>query len=239
VPDNRGRYAVYRGGRIYWTPSTAAHEVHGAILATWFRFGDVFGALGYPGSDTKSSGDRRSRYSNFERGRIYQWSAGTFEIHGSIYVKHETMHGVYGFLGYPRSDVKTSSDRRSRYTNFERGRIYLRDGKLTEIHGAIFLKHEQMHGVFGYLGYPTSDVKTSSDRRSRYSNFERGRIYLRAGRVTETHGALYLRHEQLGGVHGSLGYPTTDVYTEGSLRRQQFEHGRLSYNPSTGQVTTG
>ena len=45
------------------------------------------------------------------------------------------------------SNVQTSSDKRSRYTNFERGRIYLRDGTVTEIHGAIFVKHEPMHGV--------------------------------------------------------------------------------------------
>ena len=46
-----------------------------------------------------------------------------------------TMHGVYGPLGYPNSDVKTSSDQRSRYSNFERGRIYLREGKLTRSTG--------------------------------------------------------------------------------------------------------
>ena len=53
-----------------------------------------------------------------------------------------------------------------------------------------------MHGAFGFLGYPTSDVKTSSDRRSRYSNLERGPIYLRPAGATETTAPSF-SHEQL------------------------------------------
>ena len=35
---------------------------------------DVHGVLGYPTADTNARRDQRSRYSNFERGRIYYWS---------------------------------------------------------------------------------------------------------------------------------------------------------------------
>ena len=82
VSDHRGRYAIYRHGRIYWTPTTGAHEVHGSILSVFSRVGGLHGVLGYPTADTRTSSDKRSRYSNFEHGRIYYWSAGTFEIHG-------------------------------------------------------------------------------------------------------------------------------------------------------------
>ena len=37
VSDHRGRYAIYRHGRIYWTPTTGAHEVHGSILTVFSR----------------------------------------------------------------------------------------------------------------------------------------------------------------------------------------------------------
>ena len=76
VSDRRGRYAVYRHGRIYWTRTTGANEVHGSILSVFSRLGGVHGFLGYPTSDTRTSADGRSRYSNFEGGRIYYWSRG-------------------------------------------------------------------------------------------------------------------------------------------------------------------
>ena len=294
VSDRRGRYAVYRHGRIYWTRTTGANEVHGSILSLFSRLGGVHGFLGYPTSDTRTSADGRSRYSNFEGGRIYYWSRGTFEIHGAILLKHEGEDGVSGYLGYPTSSTLTSSDGRSRYSNFEGGRIYYRNGALAEIHGAIFRKHEALRGAHGLLGYPESDVLDVGDRRGRvtifehgqifftpttgafeihgaiwdryhrnggprgylryptsdvraisdgigkYSQFERGRIYWtpRTG-AFEVHGAVLDKLFAVGDVTGNIGYPTSELVPVGSLRRQNFEHGRLTYNPVTGRVTLG
>ena len=290
--DGRGRYAIYRSGRIYWTSSTGAHEVHGSILSMFSRFGGIHGILGYPIADTRASSDKRSRYSNFEHGRVYYWSRGTFEIHGAIYIKHEAEGGAHGLLGYPTSHVQTSADKRSRYTNFEKGRIYERSGTVHEIHGAVFDKHEAVDGVHGVLGYPESDVvdvgdrrgrvtrfehgfiyytsttgahevhgaiaaryringgptgylrypladvRTISDGRGRFSEFERGRIYSTPTTgAYEVHGAVLAKLFAEGDVTGHLGYPTSELQPSGSLRRQTFEHGRLTYHPSTGTVT--
>ncbi len=294
VADGRGRYAIYQNGRIYWTSTTGAHEIHGSILDAFVRVSGVYGVLGYPTADTRTSADGRSRYSNFEGGRIYRWSAGTFEIHGAIFTKHEALGGVHGFLGYPTSDVRTSSDGRSRYTNFEFGRIYERDNTVQEIHGAIFTKHEALGGVHGFLGYPASDVldtgdgrgritffehgfilytsttgafeihgaiwdryltnggvrgylrypisdvRSISDGRGKYSAFERGRIYWTATTgAHEVHGAVLDKLFALGDVTGQLGYPTSELVPDGTVRRQTFEHGRLTYDPATGKVTVG
>ncbi len=234
--DHRGRYAVYRNGRIYWTPTTGAHEVHGSILNAYRRFGEIYGALGYPKADTQTSADKRSRYSNFEQGRIYYRNGGALETHGGIFFKHESLGGVHGVLGYPTSNTSTSADKRSRYSNFEHGRIYLRNGGVVEIHGEIFAKHERVGGVYGVLGYPTSYTLTSADRRSRYANFEHGRIYSWSGGTFEIDGATLLRHEALGGVHGVLGYPTSDVGSVGDGRGRvtRFEGGSIYSASSTG-----
>ncbi len=72
TPDGVGRYNVFQGGSIYWSPSTGAHEVHGRIRDTYAELGWEAGELGYPTSDEYAvAGGRRS---DFERGSL-TWSA--------------------------------------------------------------------------------------------------------------------------------------------------------------------
>ena len=76
-PDRRGRFnhfrAMHVNGRpelsIYWTPRTAAHEVHGAIRTAWAARGWERSRLGYPTTDEFGSGTD-GRRSNFEHGFI-------------------------------------------------------------------------------------------------------------------------------------------------------------------------
>jgi uncharacterized protein with LGFP repeats len=76
-PDGRGRYSVFQGANIYWTPQTGAHEVHGAIRDKWKELGWELGALGYPTSDEYAiSGGRRS---DFEHGSI-SWASATGKV---------------------------------------------------------------------------------------------------------------------------------------------------------------
>jgi hypothetical protein len=74
TPDGVGRYNVFQGGSVYWTPATGAHEVHGVIRDKYAELGWEAGALGYPTSDEYAvSGGRRS---DFEHGAI-TWSSQT------------------------------------------------------------------------------------------------------------------------------------------------------------------
>ena len=72
APDGRGRYAHFEGGSIYWSPSTGAHEVHGAIRDKWAALRWERGALRYPTSDEFQEG--KYRRSNFQGGFI-RWTA--------------------------------------------------------------------------------------------------------------------------------------------------------------------
>ena len=82
TPDGVGRFNHFSAnaqpsdviGSIYWTPSTAAHEVQGLIRAKWFALGIERGCLGYPTSD--EFGVPGGRRSNFQRGAI-TWNATT------------------------------------------------------------------------------------------------------------------------------------------------------------------
>ncbi|HEX7462864.1 MAG TPA: hypothetical protein VF317_11895 [Dermatophilaceae bacterium] len=76
--DGLGRYNHFQGGSIYWTPSTGAHEVHGAIRDAWAGTGWETGLLGYPTSDeTDIVGGRQS---SFQHGYI-NWVNGVITVH--------------------------------------------------------------------------------------------------------------------------------------------------------------
>lgn len=70
TPDGIGRYNHFQGGSIYWTPATAAHEVHGAIRDKWASIGWERSALGYPTTDELPYGIG-GRISRFQNGYIY------------------------------------------------------------------------------------------------------------------------------------------------------------------------
>jgi len=76
TPDGIGRYNHFQGGSVYWTPTTGAHEVHGAIRDRWSILGWERSFLGYPTSDELSTEDGTGRYSEFQHGSIY-WSPVT------------------------------------------------------------------------------------------------------------------------------------------------------------------
>jgi uncharacterized protein with LGFP repeats len=66
TPDGRGRYNHFaNSGSIYWTRSTGAWSVHGAIQAKWASLGWERSCLGYPISDEYGiKGGRQSRFQN-------------------------------------------------------------------------------------------------------------------------------------------------------------------------------
>lgn len=52
TPDGVGRYNVFEGGMIYWTPQHGAYEVSGNILGEWALQGFELSAYGYPVDDS-------------------------------------------------------------------------------------------------------------------------------------------------------------------------------------------
>jgi uncharacterized protein with LGFP repeats len=76
-----GRYNDFQRGVIYWSPTTGAHEVHGAILGAWAGLGYERSGLGFPTTDEvyiPNGGDQGQ--SNFEGGYI-NWINGEITVH--------------------------------------------------------------------------------------------------------------------------------------------------------------
>jgi glucose/arabinose dehydrogenase len=78
TPDGIGRYNHFtKGGSIYWSPGTGAHEVYGAIRGRWAQLGWERSYLGYPTSGEYSvPGGRRN---DFQHGYIF-WNASNGQV---------------------------------------------------------------------------------------------------------------------------------------------------------------
>jgi LGFP repeat len=128
TPDGVGRYNHFQGGSIYWSPSTAAFVVHGAIRDKWASLGWEKSFLGYPLTDESGTPDGFGRFNHFQGGSIY-WtpSTGAHEVHGAIRDKWAAMGWERSFLGYPTSDEL--ADPGGRVSHFQHGDITWSTGK--------------------------------------------------------------------------------------------------------------
>lgn len=235
--DGRGRRARYQNGNIYWTATTGAHEVHGALLTEYGVQGGSTGVLRYPTSDTLTSSDKAARYNDFEHGRIYYLGAkGTFTVPEPFFSKHESLKGVHGVLGYPTHDVQASADGKSTYQAYTAGKIYRQGSRLVEVHGAVYTRYAEVGGTKGVLGYPVNDLAPCGDGRGKVQWFEHGYAW-----YTPTTGAHALWGQVAdgyladGNVKGPLGYPTSEPTPVGDGRGTSatFEKGRIYASTTT------
>ena len=183
TPDGVGRFNHFQGGSIYWTPGTAAHEVHGAIRGKWSSLGWERSFLGYPLTDESTTPDGIGRYNHFQGGSVY-WTPGTgaHEVHGAIRGKWSSLGWERSFLGYPLTDETTTPDGVGRYNHFQGGSVYWTPGTgAHEVHGAIRGRWSSLGWERSFLGYPTSDELATEDGTGRYSEFQHGSIYWSPG----------------------------------------------------------
>lgn len=68
-PDGVGKHNQFQGGSVYWSPSTNAHTIWGAIRDKWASVGWEGSNLGYPVSN-EVSGSGTTLAQKFQRGKI-------------------------------------------------------------------------------------------------------------------------------------------------------------------------
>lgn len=234
-----GRYAVYQGGRIYWSPASGARAIHGSILDLWLAANGPSGTYRYPVSDVSSAANG-IRFSRFQGGAIYRMpgDGSTYGVPEPLYAVYQSVGGISSdsALGLPRSGLIRTADQRAVYIDFQHGRIYRRSDVVAALWGPIFARHEHLGGVAGSMGHAVSGIGTLADGRGRAAIFERGVIY-----HTATTGArglwgdLFDAYLAFGGP-SAAGYPTTDRTAVGDGRGTMFEaeraHGYAT--PTTG-----
>jgi hypothetical protein len=177
-PDGVGHYRHYEFGSIYWTPKTGAHEIHGNIHIKWSKLGWEKSVLGYPLTDEKPTPIKKGRYQQFQFGFIHSYDKGTYETHGAIQAKWQSLNWENGILGFPVTDELSTPDGIGRYNHFEGGTIYwtTKTGA-HEVHGGIRARWSQQGWERGKLGYPISDELSTPSGYGRFSRFQGGSIY--------------------------------------------------------------
>lgn len=250
-------------GSIYYTPNYGAWSIHGNIRAHWANMGWETSVIGYPTTDETGTPDGIGRYNHFQNpstgvtGSIY-WTpqTGAWEVHGAIRDKWSALGWETSVIGYPTTDENTTPDGIGRYNHFTNltsgvtGSIYFTANYgAWEIHGAIRSHWQALGWETSALGYPVTDESTTPDGVGRYNHFKNPHLGDQGGSIYwtpstgawEVHGKIRDYWANAGWEKSSFGYPTSDQYTvSGStnLVRNNFQHGTITLNTTTGVVTS-
>jgi uncharacterized protein with LGFP repeats len=157
--DGRGVVQQFERASVYWTPTTGAVRVGGAVRAIWLASGGPTGPLGYPTTAETDTANRSGRVQRFEHGSVY-WSAATGAriVRGDIATAYDAAGGVTGVLGLPTAEATaTGPGGAGRVQTFQGGAIYwtAADGAHV-VRGGIGAAWLGTGGVDGRLGFPTS-----------------------------------------------------------------------------------
>ncbi|MCU1618332.1 MAG: Conserved exported protein of unknown function [Modestobacter sp.] len=105
TPNGRGRFNLFQNGAVYWTPSTGAHQVIGAIWGRYGGLGWETSFLGFPTTDELPTPNGLGRFNHFQGGSVY-WSAatGAHSIGGAIRDRWAALGWENSSLGFPITD---------------------------------------------------------------------------------------------------------------------------------------
>lgn len=129
VPYTPGvRLQDFTRGVELWSPTTGAHEVHGAILTEYIGLGGPGSVVGMPRTDETTTPDGVGRFNHFQAASIYWTPAtGAHEVHGLIRSTWAESGWELGPLGYPVADESDAAGGRAR-SYFQHGYIEVVDG---------------------------------------------------------------------------------------------------------------
>jgi uncharacterized protein with LGFP repeats len=249
-----GRVSFFQGGRaIYWSQSTGAHLVYGAIEAEYLATANERGGngeivksiLGAPTSDEMNvPGVAGARMNTFQGGAIY-WSpaTGAHVVYGAIGARYAAIGGpaVYGL---PVSDEANASFVSGERVSFFQGGRAIYWSASTGAHlvyGAIGEKYLAIAGERDYygqnvktiLGAPTSDeMNVPGVPGARMNTFQGGVIYWSPSTGAHVvYGGILTKYESIGGPASFLGLPTSDELQYGRHGRiSYFQHGRIVFD---------
>src|SRR5271166_6375320 len=247
---------TFQGGAIYWSPSTSAHVVYGAIDGKYNSLGGPV-RYGLPTSDEAwVPGLSGVRVEDFQNGADLYWSAatGAHAVYGAIgaeYAATAYETDAYGrvvqqILGAPTSDeMNVPGVPGARMNTFQGGAIYWSPTTGAHVvYGAIGAEYAALaHETDAYgrdaqlvLGLPTSDeMNVPGVSGARMNTFQGGAIYWSP--TTGAHvvyGAIFALYKSLGGPTSFLGLPTSDEEGIPGGRISFFQNGWIQWSPEGG-----
>lgn len=153
--------------------------------------------------------------------------------------KYNILGGASSFLGQPTDIERITPNGLGRYRHYQGGSIYWHQAVPWEafvVYGLIRGRWAEIGWEQSALGFPISDELPAGSAGGRMSLFDFGAILYRPDIGTyETHGAIFRRWRDLGGING-LGFPLTDelITPDTRGRYNHFERGSIYWTPQTG-----
>ena len=154
-----------------------------------------------------------------------------------IAAKAERLRAQGSGVGAPyRGEEASVND--GRRTEFAHGWIYWKDGLGAHpVAGRVSGRYKSLGRAGGPLGYPASDTWSIRGDHGRGQTFRNGRIFRVWGHGTAaTFGRIDRRYRRLHSVRGRLGLPTNSQNRTRHGWAAGFQHGRITWNTSTGRV---
>jgi uncharacterized protein with LGFP repeats/GH25 family lysozyme M1 (1,4-beta-N-acetylmuramidase) len=232
-----GAFNHFQGGSLYWSPGTGARYVVNGIRSVYLGWDAERGFLGYPTTD-ETSRDNVGVFNHFQFGSVF-WSPGSgihYVVNG-IRAKYASYDYERSFFGYPTSD-ETSRDNVGTFSHFQGGSIYWSPGSgIHYVVNGIRAVYLGWDAERGFLGYPISD-ESSRDNVGVFNHFQYGSIFWSpAGGTHYVANAIRARYLALNAELSYLGYPTSNEYGIPGGARTDFQHGTITWNAATGEVT--
>ncbi len=240
TPYGGGRYEKFQGGAIFWSPSTGAHDLYGAVENEFFATANerdaynnvVQKVIGLPTSDESGLAGFPGALGAKFQGGIIDWSAstGAHVVYGGIGAEYAATayetdaygRNVQTLLGLPTSDeMNVPGVSGARMNTFQGGTIYWSPATGAHVvYGGIGAKYSSIGGPVAY-GLPVSDEANvpgvSGVRVTRFQNG--GAIYWSAATGAHTvYGAIGVEYTATShesdaygrNVQGLLARPTSD-----------------------------
>jgi uncharacterized protein with LGFP repeats len=215
--------------------STAgAFPVSGPIRAKYWSLLGEGGSLGWPTAAPVCGQPDGGCVQTFQGGSLV-WSPTTGARIGStpaIETEYESLGGPTGTLGYPSSVVYTESvNGGGTAQGFQNGSIYQSAAGAFGVSGAIRNAYWAAVGEGGALGWPTAEQVCGLPGAGCSQAFQHGSIYWSTSTgANVVSGAMLTAYLAAGGATGSLGLPTSGLYTEsvnGGGTAQGFQNGSM------------
>ncbi|MEV6771627.1 hypothetical protein AB0N05_23685 [Nocardia sp. NPDC051030] len=209
-------------------------EVGGAIEVEYDRAGgpDFFGDPLGPEADAAAGGKKQDFANNLS---IY-WTPATdaHAVGGAIREKWRNLNSESGALKYPMAEEGATA-KPGRFQQFQGGSVYWSLGTAAhQLSGTVLDKYGQVGWENSPLAFPISDVAKTNKGDGTYALFEGGAIFSTTKNGTHViWGSIRDEWVRNGSENGRYGYPTSDEYDYKGGKAQDFQGGKITWEPSS------
>ncbi|GAA4962746.1 hypothetical protein [Kineococcus glutinatus] len=160
-----GRAQRFQGGTAYWSPSTGAHRVAGAIAARYEAVGGPGGFLGFPTTDEFGPLRGGGAGQHFAYGSVY-WSPATdaHAVDTRVALAWGQAGWEAGYLGYPVADTMGRDIAGpGRIQHFQGASLYFGKPDVIPVRGAILAAYRAFGAERSALGWPGGPEQPTAD----------------------------------------------------------------------------